>query len=352
MPDRILIYGATGYTGKLVARRPKQQGLRPILGGRSPAKLKSVAGQMAFEHRTVDLNDRAGLEKVLKEVDVVLHIAGPFSQTSRQMVDACIATGTHYLDITGEIDVFEACAARDAEARKAGVMLMPGVGFDVVPSDCLAAHMKRRMPDASELTLAISGLGSMSRGTAKTGVESIRFGTRIRREGKILSSKAPLVREIDFGQGVKKSVAVGWGDVSTAYHSTGIPNITVYFEATAQLEQAANIGPFLRWLLSTGPAQRMLKKKIDQQPEGPDDAQRAEGYSILLGEAVNEAGDRVVSRLRTPEGYSLTALTSLEIVRRAMQGNAVPGYQTPSSVFGPDFITEFPGCELEDLNSA
>src|SRR5690606_37223372 len=151
----------------------------------------------------------------LSQVDVVLHIAGPFSQTSQPMVDACLRTGTHYLDITGEIDVFEACAARDEAAQKAGVMIMPGVGFDVVPSDCLAAHMKARLPDATELTLAISGLGHMSHGTAKTGVESIGKGTRIRRGGRIVTSRKPLHREIDFGQGAKSCIAIGWGDVST-----------------------------------------------------------------------------------------------------------------------------------------
>lgn len=350
MPDRVLIYGATGYTGKLVARAAKQQGMRPILGGRNAARLKSVAGQCGYEHRTIGLEDTAGLQRALRDVDVVLHIAGPFSHTSRPMVDACIATGTHYLDITGEIDVFEACAARDGEARQAGVMLMPGVGFDVVPSDCLAAHLKRRMPDASELTLGISGLGSMSRGTAKTGVESIRFGTRLRRNGDIVSVKTPVFRDIDFGQGVKKSAAIGWGDVSTAFHSTGIPNITVYFEASPQLEQAASLGPFMRWLLGTGPAQRMLKSRIDRGPEGPSDEQRRSGYSVLIGEAVNAAGERAVSRLQTPEGYSLTAATSLEIVRRVLGGNARAGFQTPSSLFGPDFITEFEGCRIEDLN--
>lgn len=351
MPDRVLIYGATGYTGKLIARTAKQQGLRPILVGRNAARLKSVAGQCGFEHRTVDLNDAAGLQKALRDVDAVLHIAGPFSQTSRQMVDACLATGTHYLDITGEIDVFEACAARDAEARQAGVMLMPGAGFDVVPSDCLAAHLKRRMPDATELTLAISGLGTASRGTAKTGVESIRLGTRVRRDGRITSVTKPIYRDIDYGQGVKKSIAIGWGDVSTAFHSTGIPNITVYFEAVPQLEQVAGLGPFMRWLLGTGTAQRMLKARIDKQPEGPSDEQRRTGYSVLIGEAVNAEGERAVSRLRTPEGYSLTAQTALEAVRRVLSGNARAGYQTPSSVFGADFITEFEGCALEDLNA-
>ena len=350
MSERFMIYGATGYTGKLIARTAKAQGLNPLLAGRNEARLKSIAAQHGFEYQAISLDEPEALDAGLSQVDAVLHAAGPFSQTSKPMVDACIRTGTHYLDITGEIDVFEACAARDEEAKKAGVMLMPGVGFDVVPSDCLAAHMKARLPDATELTLAISGLGHMSHGTAKTVVESIGTGTRIRRDGCIVAARKTPRREIDFGQGPKNAVAIGWGDVATAWHSTHIPDITVYFESSPQLEQMANMGRIARWFASLGPMQRALKKRIEQQPEGPTDAERREGYSVLFGEAVNADGQLVQSRLHTPEGYTLTAMTSLEIVGRVMADEAKPGYQTPSSVFGPDFITEFEGCNWQDLN--
>jgi short subunit dehydrogenase-like uncharacterized protein len=351
MSGKFMIYGATGYTGKLVARTARALGMRPVLAGRNEARLKSVAGQHGFEFRAFELSDTQALTEALSEVDAVLHIAGPFSQTSKPMLDACIRTGTHYLDITGEIDVFEACAARDEEAKHAGIMAMPGVGFDVVPSDCLAAHMKARLPDAVELTLAISGLGHMSRGTAKTGVESIGKGTRVRRDGRIVTLKAPPRAQFDFGQGERPAIAIGWGDVATAYHSTGIPHITVFFEASPELEQMAGLGGFKRWIAARGFMQRKLKAQIDQRPEGPSDAERRAGFAVLVGEAVNAAGDKVVSRLRTPEGYTLTAMTSLEIVRRTLAGDVRPGFQTPSLAFGPDFITEFDGCMRQDLNA-
>ena len=178
---QFLIYGATGYTGKLTARTAKDKGLKPILAGRNEAKLKAVAEPLGFQYRAFDLSERAKLDAALGEVDVVLHIAGPFSATSKPMADACLRTGTHYLDITGEIDVFEALAARDAEAKAAGVMLLPGVGFDVVPSDCLAAHLKRRLPDAVDLKIYIGGLNALSHGTAKSMVEVVAKGVRVRR---------------------------------------------------------------------------------------------------------------------------------------------------------------------------
>ena len=349
MAKRFMIYGATGYTGKLVAKAAKQAGLSPLLAGRNEARLKAIAAQHSFEYQAISLDEPEALEAGLSQVDAVLNIAGPFSQTCKPMLDACLKTDTHYFDITGEIDVFEYCAANDAKAKEAGITVMPGVGFDVVPSDCLAAHMKARMPDATDLVLGISGFGGMSRGTAKTGIESIGQGTRIRKGGRIVRAKGPLSREIDFGKGIAEAVAVSWGDVATAYHSTGIPNITVYFEANAQMKQMAGMGGFMRWMLSLGPMQRMLKRRIDQEPEGPDEEARETGRMVLFGEASNEKGESVTSLLTTPEGYRLTAMTSLEIVTRVLSDGGSEGFQTPSSVFGPDFILEFPDTSRQDL---
>jgi short subunit dehydrogenase-like uncharacterized protein len=350
MTGQFMIYGATGYTGKLIARTAKKLGMKPVLAGRNQVRLKAIAGECGFERRAFDLADPVALRSGLAGMDVVLHIAGPFSRTSKPMLDACIRARTHYLDITGEIDVFEACASRDAEAREASIMVMPGVGFDVVPSDCLAAHVKRLMPDAVELTLAISGLTKASRGTAKTTIENIGKATRARRNGRIVTLKAPARRDFDYSTGPRPSAVIGWGDVSTAYHSTAIPNITVYFEVAPELEQLLSMSSVMRWLLSQGPAQWMLRRHIDRQPEGPTEQERRSGHAILVAEAVNAEGRKAGSLLKTPEGYTLTAMTSLEIARRVLAGEARPGFQTPSQVFGPDFITAFPECVRQDLN--
>lgn len=348
---KFLIYGVTGYTGQLVAERAKRLGMTPILAGRDAERTKAIADSLGLDWKAFPLDDSAALDDALKAVDVVLHIAGPFSATSKPMADACLRTKTHYLDITGEIDIFESLAARDAEAKKAGIMLMPGCGFDVVPSDCLAAHMKRLLPDATSLDLAITGLGKTSRGTAKTGIESLSKGRRARRQNVIIDLDRAEERRFDFPTGVTKDgISVSWGDVSTAWHSTHIPNITVFFEATKQLKQLAQMNPVLRFLLSTGLGQAWLKRQVDKRPAGPNEADRKRGYSEILGIARNGKGVEKRAFLRTPEGYTLTALTSLEIVRRIFEGAAKPGFQTPSNVFGPDFILEFEGCERRDLD--
>jgi short subunit dehydrogenase-like uncharacterized protein len=348
---KILIYGATGYTGKLTARAAKLQGLTPILAGRSVEKVKPLADELGLSWRAFYLNETEKLDKALSEVAVVLHIAGPFSATSKPMADACIRTKTHYLDITGEIAVFEALAARDAEAKKAGVMLLPGVGFDVVPSDCLAAHLARRLPDAEDLKLYIGGLSATSRGTAKTGVEGIAKGTLVRRNGEIEPLEGANEDLIDFGSGTKPTIAMPWGDVSTAFHSTKIPNIEVHFEATPQIARMMKMPFLLKAFLGLPFMQAILKRQIDKQPEGPTDEQRRKSEAILVGVARNGKGETVRSRLRTPEGYSLTAVTALAIAKRAADGEVKVGFQTPSLAYGADFILGFDGVRREDLNA-
>jgi len=347
---QFLIYGATGYTGKLTARTAKDKGLKPILAGRNEMKLKALAEPLGFQHRVFDLSDRVKLEAALGEVDAVLHIAGPFSATSKPMADACLRTGTHYLDITGEIDVFEALAARDMEAEKADTMLLPGVGFDVVPSDCLALHLKQRMPDATDLKIYIGGLNALSRGTAKSMVESIARGTRVRRAGRIVKLSRPAKANCDFGEGPKPTIVIPWGDVSTAYYSTKIPNIEVRMAATPPLRVASLLPDFMRRAIGTPLVQSMLKAQVDRMPEGPSEEVLRSGNSVLIGAVTNSKGEAARTRLTTSQGYFLTAQTGVEIARRVVLGEAEPGFQTPSLVFGADFILQFEGTSRDELN--
>ncbi|MEQ1866728.1 MAG: saccharopine dehydrogenase NADP-binding domain-containing protein [Micropepsaceae bacterium] len=348
---RFLIYGATGYTGKLTARTAKAQGLKPILAGRSEEKVKPLAAELGLDWRAFDLKETAKLDAALKEVDVVLHIAGPFSATSKPMADACIRTKTHYLDITGEVAVFESLAARDAEAKKAGVMLLPGVGFDVVPSDCLAAHIKRRLPEAQDLKMYIGGLGKASRGTMKTMIEGVAKGTLVRRFDTLQTLDGMNEDLCDFGQGPKQTMAVSWGDVSTAWHSTKIPNVEVHFEVTPELKRAMQIPGFVKILLGLPFIQSILKRQVDRGPEGPTDDERKRGYAVLIGVGRDEKGNTVRTRLKTPEGYSLTAQTALAIAKRVLAGEFKPGFQTPSLAYGADFILGFDGVTREELNA-
>lgn len=350
MPTDFLLYGSYGYTGRLIAERAKEKGLTPLLAGRDAAALERQSAETGFPHRAFSLDDTAALDAALREHRVVLHAAGPFSRTARPMVEACLRTGVHYLDITGEIAVFEAVAAQDKKARAAGVMLMPGAGFDVVPSDCLAAHLKRRLPTATRLSLAFAGLGGISRGTLTTMIENIGQGGAVRRGGRITRVPAAYrSRTIDLGRGPWTMTTIPWGDVSTAFHSTGIPDIEVYTRVGSSARRGMIASRYLGWLLGSSPVQRMMKKRIQSGPAGPTPEQRARGASLLWGQAEDDAGGRAVSRMRTPEGYTLTAMTSVEAVRRVLAGDAPAGFQTPSKAYGADWILDFDGVERVDV---
>ena len=351
MSTKFLLYGANGYTGNLIAQQARERGLSPILAGRDGVKIKQLADELGFEHRVFSLDDSAALDAALKEVAVVLHCAGPFSRTSKPVADACLRNGKHYLDITGEIAVFEALARRDAEAKTAGVMLLPGTGFDVVPSDCLASHLKELLPSATKLRLAIQGLGRISHGTATTMVENINRGGLIRREGRLTPVPAGWkTREIDFGRGAMKAVTIPWGDVATAFYSTGIPNIEVYAAVPASARLAMRASRIFAPLLGSAPVQKFLKKRIKAGPPGPNAEERAKGKSFVWGEVEDDSGQRKAARLQGPEGYTLTALTALAIVERALKGHAPVGFQTPSRAYGADFILDIDGVTREDLN--
>jgi len=350
MPSTILIYGANGYTAELILRLAKAEGAQPIVAGRTESKIKPIAEAQGLECRVFALDDPAEVDAGLNDVAVVLHCAGPFSRTADAMAEGCIRNGCHYLDITGEIEVFELMATKDKAAEGANVMLMPGTGFDVVPSDCLAAHLKRRMPEAQSLTMAFQGVGQPSRGTATTMMEGIGNGGMIRKN-RILATvpSAWKVDTIDCGNGPVECMTIPWGDVSTAYHSTGIPNIIVYMAAPQQLQKMAKFSRYFGWLLMSGPVQKYLKKKVQSQPAGPTDDERASGASYLWGKVEDGKGDAMESRLKTCEGYTLTALSAWEIAKRAADGQVPSGFQTPSKAFGPDFILEFEGSERVDI---
>jgi short subunit dehydrogenase-like uncharacterized protein len=338
MADSWLLYGANGYTGELIARRAVAAGERPVLAGRSAPSIGRLAGELGLDQRVFVLDDPAAVDRGLDGMKAVLHCAGPFSRTAAPMADGCLRARVHYLDITGEIDVFEAMAARSASALRAGVILLPGVGFDVVPSDCLAAHLHGRLPSATHLALGFQGSARVSRGTATTMVENLHRGGAVRRDGRIVPVPAAWkTRMIDFGAGPVAAITIPWGDMATAYHTTGIPNVEVYMAAPRAMRLFFKAARPLAPLLGTPPVQALLKRRIQSGPPGPSAAHRARARSLLWGEA-RDARQVVVSRLDTLEGYELTSRTALLALQRVVTGGVGAGFRTPGRAFGPDFV--------------
>jgi len=336
-----LIYGANGYTGELIAREAVRRGHHPILAGRSADTIEPLARELGCEARVFPLDaiDLSG-------ANLVLHCAGPFVLTSKPMVDACLSAGAHYLDITGEISVFESIFARHDEAVARGVTLLPGVGFDVVPTDCLASMLSARMPDATDLALAfyMKG-GAISRGTAKTMLESIGEGGAVRRDGAIV--RVPVAydaRTIPFSCGERTAMTIPWGDVSTAFQTTGIPNIRVY--TAAHPRTIARLRRFRRLLplLGIRPLRRLLQRFATPR-HGPDARIRASGRVYLWGEVTN-GRDRISMTMTTPEGYAFTVLSAVNAVECLLAEDLRAGAFTPARRFGAEFVMRVAGVVI------
>ena len=326
-----MIYGANGYSGKLIAEQAVKQGLTPIVAGRNKASIESIANELSCESRVFDLADTA-IAKHLEDVSVVIHCAGPFSQTAEPMIKACLQSKTHYLDITGEISVFELAKSYDQQAKDAGVVLCPGVGFDVIPTDCLASQLKELMPDATHLALGFDSKSGFSPGTAKTSVEGLASGGRIRKDGEIIQVPlAAKTRKIDFGNGEKLAMTIPWGDVSTAHFTTNIPNIEVYIPASPNLVKKLKRMNYLRWLLGMGFVQNFMKKRIEKSVKGPSEKQRDQLKTYLWGEVKNAKGESQELRLITSNGYSLTVTGGLKMVEHTLETDK-SGYYTPSTL--------------------
>jgi len=338
-----MLYGANGYTGQLIASEATSRGMRPVLAGRNAEKIEALARELDCPSRAFALSSAAEVGRHLDGISAVLHCAGPFSETAAPMMEACIARGVHYLDITGEIDVIELASRQHEQAEAAGVTLMPSVGMDVVPSDCLAAMLADAVPDATRLELAFAADWSLSPGTAKTVWQHAGVGGRIRKDGNIVAvPTAWKIMEIPFRRGPRWGMTIPWGDVSSAYHTTGIPNIEVY---TALPQQQLNLARRFRRLASLARfslIQSTGRWWINRRIKGPDEYERAAGRTEFWVRATDDKGQTAEAALETPNGYLLTVETALAILQKVLDGQVRTGFLTPAKALGADFIQERP----------
>jgi short subunit dehydrogenase-like uncharacterized protein len=356
MPEnKILIYGANGYTGKLITAEAHKQNIDFIIAGRNEEAITPLAKQYNVPYEIISLDKQEQLRALLQKVGVVIHAAGPFSETSAPMIQACLDTKTHYLDITGEVWVFEAIQKQDTAAEEAGVTLIPGIGFDVVPTDCLSAFLKNQLPDATHLELAFVGANTaMSRGTAVTMAKNAPKGGFIREDGVL--KNVPLAydaKSIQFPHREQLCMTIPWGDLMTAYFNTGIPNIKVYSGVSRKMLKSFRRYRKLKFLLGIPFIQKMVRSNIEKKVTGPDQEKLENGITYLNGMVKNNKGQEYHAQLITPEAYKLTALTAIEAAKRlSADKNIVRGYATPSQAFGQDFILDFPKTERIDLGKS
>jgi short subunit dehydrogenase-like uncharacterized protein len=348
MQNQFLLYGANGYTGKLIAKLAATYNLQPILAGRTEANIKPLADELQLPYRIIDLDNKEQLENALSEVKLVLHAAGPYVYTAKQMIEACLKTDVHYIDINGDISVFEMLKRYDAAAKEKNIMVMPGVGFDVVPTDCIALQLKNKMPDATHLKLAFASIGgSLSHGTATTMTGKIGEGGAARENGEIV--RRPLGQKgvwVNFGEKKLFVMTIPWGDISTAYTTTGIPDIETYTGIAPKVYRILKLQWGFNWLLRTEFVRNIIRKKIKAKPAGPSDEQRKNSSSLVWGEASNASGEKITACISCLDGYTLTARSSLIISKKILEGNFKTGYQTPAGCYGENLIMEVPGTKI------
>jgi short subunit dehydrogenase-like uncharacterized protein len=343
----LLIYGASGYTGRLIAAAALREGLRPVLAGRRAEAVEPLAKELSCRSLCFPLTDPDLVARMVEPFAALLLAAGPFSKTSAVALEGCLRGKTAYIDITGEIEVFEACFGRHGEAVEAGIPVLPGAGFDVVPSDCLAATLAGKLPGASRLQLAFRGF-KVSAGTMKTMIEGLPKGGAARVNGRLVRvPPAWKTMTVPFPDRPRIAMTIPWGDLSTAFRSTGIPNIEVYMAVSPSAISAARRSAFLAPVLSLGIVQGFLKSRAERNVTGPTEEERLRERSLFWGRVATRHGEReVAGTLETPEGYALTAETSVAIAKRVLAGEVKPGAWTPSQAFGPRFIETIPDCRM------
>ncbi len=352
MKNTIIVYGSYGYTGKLIVQECKTKNLNVILAGRNREALQKQHEQTGYQFEVMDVSDTTALKNLLQRGSLVIHCGGPFRFTAKAMVDACLETKTHYTDITGEYQVFEMLAEEyHDKAKQAGIMMMPGTGFDVVPSDCLAVHLKNRLSSATHLQLAFTmSKGGLSRGTKKSMTEGLGYGSMIRSNGKLTS--IPVGKKwmhLDFGSFKTEVINIPWGDICTAWRSTEIPNIEVYAGATASMIRNAKRSNYFNWLLRQRWVKDFMLRQIDKKPPGPSEKNLETGRSFLWGKVWDGSGKECTSLLEAPSGYLLTAKTAVLIAEKILAGNFKTGYQTPAMMYGEGLILEVPTTKRVDV---
>jgi len=327
MTTKLLIYGATGYTGKLIAARAKEAGLDFAIAGRDAGKVAALAQELGVPFHIFGVDAAAGLRAGLNGFTAVLNCAGPFARTAQPIMEACIDAGVHYLDITAEYKVYALAESLAPRAAAAEVMLLPGVGWDVVPSDCLALYVSGKVDQPQRLRMALQVAGAVSRGSATSVAEIRGVGLLVRSEGVIVPIQDAQPAPFDFGEGPVDAYPLSFGDLVTAWKSTGIPNIDMFVH-----------------MKGTAPS-----TDVATMPDGPSIEERASHGASVVAEVTGIDGAVFRARIDTVNGYSYTPLAAIEAARRVLDGAQRPGFETPATLFGVAFAESIAGTSVTDL---
>ncbi len=321
----LMVYGASGYTGRMASEHAAASGLDLVLAGRNGSALSPLAEELGVEYRVFGLDE----VPAVSDVTVLLNCAGPFARTAKQLMTAAIAAGVHYLDVAAELDSYRLAEVLDDEAKAAGVMLLPGSGGSVAMLGCLAGHVAERVPDARRVRIALQVTGSISRGSAVSAAEGLTTDCLMRADGSLVSRDPGETREFDFGIGLTTCTAVTLPDLVTIWRATGIPDIETYLHIAG--------GAFPHGELAA-------------LPDGPSLEHREANRYHAAVEVTSADGDVACAVLDTVNGYTFTPLAATEAARRILAGEFRPGFLTPATLFGSDFVETIADSRIRDVS--
>ncbi|MCH8486465.1 MAG: saccharopine dehydrogenase NADP-binding domain-containing protein [Candidatus Cyclonatronum sp.] len=348
MQNDILVYGSYGFTGNLTVDEFQRRGLSVTLAGRNEDKLKQQSEKTGLPYLVFELNTPE-LTTIISPFKTVLNCAGPFRYTSLRLAKACVNSGINYLNVTGEFAVIEQLSLLDKKAQQNGCVVLPGAGFDVAPSDCLIAFAQNKFPGARTIRLCLSLGGRPSRGTMRTSLSQFKEGGVIRSRGLLTPVRiAHKSYKIDFRDKVRTCVSIPWGDISSAFYSTQIPNIEVYMAMPNRFARLAKLAGLFHGIVKRKPFSSFLASWVERQPEGPSLSEREKGGSRIYV-TVNDITSRKSFLLKTPEAYTLTAQIAADAAIRVTADTVKPGFHTPSTAFGMNYIMKFKGVERHEL---
>jgi short subunit dehydrogenase-like uncharacterized protein len=308
-----MLYGAAGYTGSLIAQYACEVGHRPLLAGRREPALKALALRLDLPYRILALDDPVTLGEGLSGVELVLNAAGPFLHTAAPLAEACLNSGTHYLDISNELQVFRTLYDLNQRAEQAAITVMPGVGFGVVATNCLARSVSDAVGGAETLeVVARVASAEPGPGVAATRSANIPFGGWIRQGGQLLPQELGLgITTLAFPDGDYPIMPVPTGDLEAAFQATGAADIIAYSV-----------------LLET-----------HHTPEIPGtQTHRSFGWA----RAVGVDGTSSEAWLETGESYHYTAMIAVRSVEQTLE-RTLGGAFSPAAAFGPEFAFSVDG---------
>ena len=395
MVRRILLYGATGYSGRLIAAEARRRYSdsrdvtidrhQVVLGGRDGAELADMTRTLELDHLVFTLDDRERVLSALRGFDVVINAAGPFARTASRLMRAAIEVGIPYVDINGEVDVYRALDDLSRIALHRGVTIVSGSGFTATVSDMMleSALSTVRPSDARTVWIAFSAMRHFSRGSLHAMLRSVRERVLVVREGKVVHVPVGrLERMFDFGQDKQQhdgtqrpnddsrrprpariASAINTIDTLTASRTARRKqaesiSIESYAEMSATVRLGYQIGALSAPLLQIPLVQRLNHFQIAQLPDGPSAEDRTETRQKVLLQIESPLRTTLVDwRLTTPDAYDFTARSALAVAEKVAGASGGGGWKTPSEVLGTidlrlkDKPYPFQDCTFEDARA-